>query len=162
MKKAVFFLAVVLLVSLVCNYKQCTGNDVKTDTMTVERTDTLYITKTDTVPDVRKEMVVDYIEIPIIKDSIVHDTVHFDVVQRTYTDDSTYTAYVSGIKYEELPKLDSIAVRQCTIYREVERTIKVNNEKRLQIGLQAGAGYGMIHQQPDIYIGFGISWKITK
>jgi hypothetical protein len=31
MKKAVFFLAVALLVSMVCNYKQCASNDGTAD-----------------------------------------------------------------------------------------------------------------------------------
>ena len=162
MKKAVYFLAVALLLSLVCNYAQCTGNDVRTDTVTVERIDTQYVTITDTVPVVQRDTVTGYIEIPVTKDSIVHDTVRLDVVQRTYTDDSTYTAYVSGLRYADLPKLDSIAVRQRTIYREIERTITVNSQKRWSIGLQAGAGVGVIHLQPDIYVGLGFQWKITK
>jgi hypothetical protein len=160
MKKAVYFLAVALLLSLVCNYAQCTGNDVRTDTVTVECIDTQYITKTDTLPVVTKELVVGYVKVPVTKDSIVHDTVRLDVVQRTYTDDSTYTAYVSGVRYADLPKLDSIAVRQRTIYRQVERTI--NSQKRWSIGLQAGAGVGVVHLQPDIYVGLGFQWKITK
>ena len=162
MKKAFYFLAVALLLSLVCNYAQCTGNDVRTDTVTVERIDTQYVTITDTVPVVQRDTVTGYIEIPVTKDSIVHDTVRLDVVQRTYTDDSTYTAYVSGLRYAELPKLDSIAVRQRIIYREIERTITVNSQKRWSIGLQAGAGVGVIHLQPDIYVGLGFQWKITK
>ena len=162
MKKAVYFLAVALLVSLVCNYAQCTGNDVRTDTVTVERIDTQYVTIRDTVPVVQRDTVTGYIEIPVTKDSIVHDTVRLDVVQRTYTDDSTYTAYVSGLRYADLPKLDSIAVRQRTIYRDIERTITVNSQKRWSIGLQAGAGVGVIHLQPDIYVGLGFQWKITK
>ena len=162
MKKTVYFLAVALIVSLVCNYAQCTGNDVRTDTVTVERIDTHYVTITDTVPVVQRDTVTGYIEIPVTKDSIVHDPVRLDVVQRTYTDDSTYTAYVSGLRYADLPKLDSIAVRQRTIYREIERTITVNSQKRWSIGLQAGAGVGVVHLQPDIYVGFGFQWKITK
>lgn len=162
MKKAVYFLAVVLLVSLVCNYEQCTGNDVRTDTVTVERIDTQYVTITDTVPVVQRDTVTGYIDIPVTKDSIVHDTVRLDVVQRTYTDDSTYTAYVSGLRYADFPKLDSIAVRQRTIYRDIERTVTVNSQKRWSIGLQACAGVGVIHMQPDIYVGFGFQWKITK
>lgn len=169
MKKAFYFLAVALLVSLVCNYAQCTGNDARTDTVTVERTDTLYVTKKDTVPVVSKEMVVSYVNVPIpIENTYLdnirenkHDSVCLPVTQKMYTDDSTYTAYVSGIRYQELPKLDSIAVRQRTIYREIERTISVN-QRRFSIGLQTGVGVGIIHRQPDIYIGFGIQWKITK
>ena len=158
MKKAVFFLAVALLVSLVCNYKQCTSNDGTADTVTIERIDTQYITKTDTVPVPKYETVTEYVEVPIVKDSIVYDTVRMEVVQRTYTDDSTYTAYVSGLRYDIYPRLDSISVQQLTIFREVERTITVERKRRLRLGLQAGAGIGIFSKKPDIYLGVGLQW----
>lgn len=158
MKKAVFFLAVVLLVSLVCNYKQCTSNDGTADTVTIERIDTQYLTKTDTVPVPKYETVTEYVEVPIVKDSIVHDTIRMEVVQRTYTDDSTYTAYVSGLRYDIFPRLDSISVQQRTIFREIERTITVERKRRLRLGLQAGAGIGIFSKKPDIYLGVGLQW----
>lgn len=158
MKKAVFFLAVALLVSLTCNYKQCTSNDGTADTVTIERIDTQYITKTDTVPVPIQETVTKYVNVPVVKDSIVHDTVRMEVVQRTYTDDSTYTAYVSGLRYDIYPRLDSISVQQRTIFREVERTITVERKRRLRLGLQAGAGIGIFSKKPDIYLGVGLQW----
>ena len=158
MKKAVFILAGALLVSLVCNYKQCTGNDTETDTMTVEHTDTQYITKTDTVPVVQHETITKYVDIPVYRDSIVHDTLSVPVVQRTYTDDSTYTAYVSGLQYDVYPRLDSITVQQRTIYHEVERTITIDQKRRLRLGIQAGAGIGVFSRNPDVYIGIGLQW----
>lgn len=158
MKKAVYFLAVVLLVSLVCNYAQCTGNDVRTDTVTVERIDTQYVIKRDTLPVVQRDTITGYIEIPVTKDSIVHDTVRLDVVQRTYTDDSTYTAYVSGLQYDSFPRLDSITVQQQYIYHEIERNITVEQKRRLRLGVQAGAGIGVFSRKPDVYIGIGLQW----
>ena len=158
MKKAVFFLAVALLVSMVCNYKQCASNDGTADTVTIERIDTQYLTKTDTVPVPIQETVTEYVNVPIVKDSIVHDTVRMEVVQRTYTDDSTYTAYVSGLRYDIYPRLDSISVQQRTIFREIERTITVERKRRLRLGLQAGAGIGIFSKKPDIYLGVGLQW----
>ena len=158
MKKAVFILAVALLVSLVCNYKQCIGNVAKTDTITVERIDTQYITKTDTVPVVQHETIIKYVDIPVYRDSIVHDTLSVPVVQRTYTDDSTYTAYVSGLQYDIYPRLDSITVQQRTIYHEIERTITIEQKRRLRLGIQAGAGVGVFSRKPDVYIGIGLQW----
>ena len=158
MKKTVYFLAVVLIVSLVCNYKQCTRNDVVGDTVTVERTDTQYITKTDTVPVVKRETKTKYVGIPVYRDSIVHDTLSVPVVQRTYTDDSTYTAYVSGMQYDSFPRLDSITVQQRYIYHEIERNITVEQKRRLRLGVQAGAGIGVFSRKPDVYIGIGLQW----
>ena len=158
MKKTVYFLAVALIVSLVCNYKQCTRNDVLGDTVTVERTDTQYITKTDTVPVVKRETITKYVDIPVYKDSIVHDTLLVPVVQRTYTDDSTYTAYVSGLQYDSFPRLDSITVQQRYIYHEIDRNITVEQKRRLRLGVQAGAGIGVFSRKPDVYIGIGLQW----
>lgn len=158
MKKAVYFIAVALVVSLVCNCKQCTQNDVVGDTVTVERTDTQYITKTDTVPVVKRETITKYVDIPVYKDSIVHDTLSVPVVQRTYTDDSTYTAYVSGLQYDSFPRLDSITVQQRNIYHEIERTKTVEQKRRLRLGVQAGAGIGVFSRKPDVYIGIGLQW----
>ena len=158
MKKAVYFFAVALVVSLMCNYKQCTQNDVLCDTVTVERIDTQYITKTDTVPDVQRETIIKYVGIPVYKDSIVHDTLSVPVVQLTYSDDSTYTAYVSGLQYDSFPRLDSITVQQRNIYHEIERTIAVEHKRRLRLGVQAGAGIGVFSRKPDVYIGIGLQW----
>ena len=158
MKKAVYFFAVALVVSLMCNYKQCTQNDVLCDTVTVERIDTQYITKTDTVPDVQRETIIKYVGIPVYKDSIVHDTLSVPVVQLTYSDDSTYTAYVSGLQYDSFPRLDSITVQQRNIYHEIERNITVEQKRRLRLGVQAGAGIGVFSRKPDVYIGIGLQW----
>lgn len=152
MKKAVYILSVVLAISLLYNYKACTST---ANTVTIERTDTMYITKTDTLPYIKKETVTHYIKVPVPKDSIIHDTINAEVVQRTYTNDSLYVAYVSGIRYNDYPRLDSISVTQHTILREVERTIPVAEPRRFRIGLQVGAGFGVFSQKPDIYIGIG-------
>ena len=71
------------------------------------------------------------------------------IVQKRY-DDSLYTAWVSG--YE--PALDSINLHLPTITETVTRTI-VKPSPLITFGIQAGAGYGLINHQPDIYIGVG-------
>lgn len=157
MKKAVFILAVSLVVSLVCNYKQCTRKDVVGDTVTVERTDTQYITKTDTMPVVKYERVTEYVTISCPGDT-ADTAVVLPVVQRTFTDDSTYTAYVSGVQYDSFPRLDSITVQQRYIYHEIERNITVEQKRRLRLGVQAGAGIGVFSRKPDVYIGIGLQW----
>ena len=155
MKKAVYLLSVVLVISLLYNYKACTSTTTKADTVTIERTDTMYITKTDTLPYIKKEIVTHYIKVPVPKDSIIHDTIDAEVVQRTYTNDSLYVAYVSGIRYNDYPRLDSISVMQRTILLEKERIVTTKLPRRFRMGLQAGAGFGVFSQKPDVYIGIG-------
>lgn len=160
MKKAVVFLAVALLVSLVFNYKQCSGNDVTADTVTVERTDTLYVTKKDTVPVVTREMVVSYVKVPVPADSAEKDSIPMEVVQRSYTDDSTYTAYVSGIKYQNLPKLDSIITRQRLVTNTITKTITIQKKRsKWHVGLQAGYGFGLVSRQLEPYVGGGVGYS---
>lgn len=157
MKKAVFILAVALIISLVCNYRQCTNDAPTADTITVERTDTVYHTTVDTMPVVKYERVTEYVTIPCPGDA-ADTAVVLPVVQRTFTDDSTYTAYVSGVQYNCFPRLDSITVQQRYIYHEIERNITVEQKRRLRLGVQAGAGIGVFSRKPDIYIGIGLQW----
>jgi hypothetical protein len=161
MKKAVGFIIVALLVSLVFNYMQCSGNDVTTDTVTVERTDTLYVTKKDTVPVVSKEMVVNYVKVPVPADSAEKDSIPMEVVQRSYTDDSTYTAYVSGIKYQQWPKLDSILVRQREITNTIRETVTIRETRKAHwnFGVQAGLGVGLLSGRVEPYIGAGVGYS---
>lgn len=161
MKKAVITLVVALLVSLVFNYMQCSGSCGTVDTVTVERTDTQYVTKTDTVPVVSKETVTQYVKVPVIKDSIVHDSIPMEVVQRSYTDDSTYTAYVSGIKYLDLPKLDSIITRQRQVTNTIIQTITIEKKRsRWHVGLQVGYGIGLASGRLEPYIGAGVGYTL--
>jgi len=152
MKKAVYLLSVMLAISLLYNYKACTST---ANTVTIERTDTMYITKNDTLPYIKKETVTHYIKVPVSKDSIIHDTINAEVVQRTYTNDSLYVAYVSGIRYNDYPRLDSISIMQRTILLEKERIVNVEPPWRFRVGLQAGAGFGVFSRKPDVYIGVG-------
>ena len=66
-----------------------------------------------------------------------------------YTDDSTYTAIVSGYR----ASLDSISVYNKTITTEL-----VKKPPRISISLQAG--YGFTSKTPSPYIGLGVSYNI--
>lgn len=84
------------------------------------------------------------------------DTV-WAVVPRTQKryEDSTYTAWVSG--YE--PRLDSIEVYQktVTITKRVEGRVK---NRRFNVGLTGGFGYGVFTRKPDVWVGVGCTWRI--
>lgn len=124
-------------------------HDVKSDTVTIERTDTIH----DTIPQVLYEKITRYISVP---DSVlIHDTITKEVilpvVQRIYTDDSTYTAYVSGTKMDSYPRLDSIDVYQRTIERTITNTIY--RTKHWRYGVGASAGISLTTRKPDVIFG---------
>ena len=91
---------------------------------------------------------------PVPRDRPDSIEIALPVDQKRY-DDSLYTAWVSGFR----PNLDSILIHQREITTTVTKTI-VKSAPRLSVGIQAGAGYGIINRQPDIYIGIGAQWRI--
>ena len=71
------------------------------------------------------------------------------IMQKRY-EDSLYTAWVSGFE----PKLDSIRLYTPEIQTTVTKTV-YEPTPLLTLGVQVGGGYGLIHRQPDIYVGIG-------
>ena len=166
MKKTFYILLLLLAVSLAVNVWLST-REATTET-TIER-DTFYrdsmiylpqpaeTVKTDRVVYIRIPSPCDSASVPCPStgsgtaegpsgDSI---DVPIPIYQKRY-DDSLYTAWVSG--YE--PALDSINLRLPTITETVTRTI-VKPSPLITFGIQAGAGWGIINQKPDIFIGVG-------
>ena len=95
-----------------------------------------------------------YIKVPVPgdRDTItLHDSIDVPVpiVQKRY-DDSLYTAWISGFE----PNLDSIRLYQPEIVTTVTKTV-VKPSPLITFGIQAGAGWGVFHRQPDLYIGVG-------
>lgn len=171
MKKTVYILIAVLVVLSLINLGSivysCSGGG-GSDTVSVQ-TDTVYKTITDTlhdtVPKLITEHVTDSVRIPVPhSDTVtVHDSVSLAVVQRQYTDDSTYTAYVSGLQYDPWPRLDSINVQRRTIVETVTNTITLQRPRsRWAIGLQAGYGYGFRSQYFEPYVGVGVTFNFLK
>lgn len=168
MKKFLIFLAAVLIVSVLLNVGWRCASAGGSDTISV-RTDTVYHTITDTlhdtVPKLITERVTDSVRIPVPSTDTVtmHDTLNLAVVQRQYTDDSTYTAYVSGLQYDPWPRLDSINVQRRTIVETITNTVTMRQPRsRWAIGAQVGYGYGFRSGYLEPYAGIGITYNIFK
>ena len=87
------------------------------------------------------------------------DTIELPKMQRVYSDDSTYRAWVSG--YE--PRLDSINVFRKTIKETVTITTPVKKKRtfwqRFNIGVQAGYGLGLDDKKAHPYLGGGVGFS---
>lgn len=90
----------------------------------------------------------------IIPDSIAVD---IPITQKLYETED-YRAYVSGFE----PNLDSIFLYRKTITERITTTAKPNStlKNRFGFGVVAGAGYGIIHKQPDIFVGGAVYIRI--
>lgn len=123
--------------------------------------DTVRVTVVDTVtydkPMARDSLVVRYVRVPVVRDtlhSIYTDTIQVDmpITQKRY-EDSTYTAWVSG--YE--PSLDSIKVYR---RREVITINKIIKEPSNRFVVSFNVGYGLTQNGLQPYIGIGFGYKL--
>ena len=87
------------------------------------------------------------------------DTIELPKMQRVYSDDSTYKAWVSG--YE--PRLDSINVFRKTIKETVTISVPTKKKRtfwqRFNIGVQAGYGLGLDDKKAHPYLGGGVGFS---
>lgn len=153
MKKALYFLLAAICLSVALNIWQCSRQPEES---TVVEHDTVWKDTTIYEPQpaetVQTGRVV-YIRVPYPETTTdtVHDSIEvpIPIVQKRY-DDSLYTAWVSGFE----PNLDSIRLYHPEIVTTVTKTV-VKPSPLITFGIQAGAGWGVFHRQPDVYIGFG-------
>lgn len=144
---AMLIVSVVLNVWLYCELAK--PQDIKSDTVEVVTFDTIR----DTLPVVRTEKVTKYVTLHdslYVVDTVTNE-VMLPVVQRVYTDDSTYRAYVSGARVDSFPRLDSIMVRQKTIERTITNTIYKKQHWRFGVGVMGGVS--VTTRKPDIMVG---------
>ena len=158
MKKLLVIVLVLLAASLYLNYKFYTM-PVKTETVTEIR----YIERKDTSPTIKRDTVVRYIKVPVPRpktDSVTAptDSIELEITQKVYSDDSTYTAYVSGYK----PNLDSIMVRQKQITNTITNT-RILHEKEFRkwnIGVTGGYGIGLQSGRFEPFVGIGVTIRL--
>lgn len=147
-------LSLLLALSITFQYlyhsnRNSTENSLKTDTVT--------ITKIDTVTVIKPVIQYRYIT-QVITDTLYNtDSIKVPVripIERTTYQDSTYRAVVSGYR----ASLDTIQVYPIHTYTTITNII--TKQKRFNIGLQAGVGYGCFNKKPDIYVGLGVSYRL--
>ena len=108
-------------------------------------------------PSVRKDRDLKDGHYPTTSNSINKGRCRHAKEVKMYTDDSTYTAWVSGVR----PSLDSIRTYRRTryvdryIYRDV---IRQPNPKRWGIGLSAGYGIGKDGLSPVLAV--TVNWNL--
>lgn len=98
---------------------------------------------------------------PIVTDSTGQSedsaTVELPVISRHYVIDSVGEAWVSG---PVDPRLDSIRLFRPRYYQNTTITHQTKPPSHWSVGVQAG--YGMTPKGLQPYIGFGVSYRLTK
>lgn len=165
---ALFFLAAILMAFLCIGVKITTSDPTANygDTITVKVFDTILCYK----PTPKDSTVINYVtvKLPVADNNLSnidsdksHDScsVTIPVTQKIYTDDSTFTAYISGYN----TSLDSMLIfhqRQQTII-QVPPHPPPQKTSRWSVSVHVGYGITMSSTpQFTPYIGIGLSYKI--
>lgn len=122
-------------------------NSLKTDTVTITKIDTVTVIK----PVIQYRYITQVITDTLYNTDSIKVPVQIPIESKTYQD-STYRAVVSGYR----ASLDTIQVYPI----HTITTITNIKQKRFNIGLQAGVGYGCFNKKPDIYVGLGVSYRL--
>ena len=135
--------------------------EIKEKTTIVNKTDTIR----DTTLMVKNEKIVRVVRDTLINIKFIRDSIdtmkviaNIPITQKEYSDDSTYTAWVSGYK----SNLDSINVYRNNVYINKETIITKKDNKRLGIGPVVYGGFTMNSSQLDWGVGIGITYRILE
>ena len=145
-------LSLLLALSLVFQYlyhsnRKGTENSLKTDTITITKIDTVTVVK----PAVQYRYITQVITYTLYNTDSVLVPVQIPIETKIYQD-STYRAVISGYR----ASLDTIQVYPIHTYTTITNT----KQKRFNIGIQAGVGYGCFTKKPDMYVGLGVSYRL--
>lgn len=147
-------LSLLLALSLVFQYlyhsnRKGKENSLKTDTVTITKIDTVTIIK----PVVQYRYITQVITDTLYNRDSIKVPVRIPIEIKIYQD-TTYRAVVSGYR----ASLDTIQVYPIHAITTITNTII--KQKRFNIGVQAGVGYGLFNKKPDIYVGLGVSYRL--
>lgn len=124
-------------------------NSLKTDTITITKIDTVTVIK----PVIQYRYITQVITDTLYNTDSIKVPVQIPIESKTYQD-SAYRAVVSGYR----ASLDTIQIYPIHTYTTITNII--TKQKRFNIGVQAGVGYGFFNKKPDIYVGLGVSYRL--
>lgn len=123
----------------------------------LKTSDTITIYKVDTITIDRPVPQYKYIN-KVVTDTLYSvDSIQVQVsvpISTTVYNDSSYRAVVSGYK----TSLDTVQVYPMHTITTISNTIV--KQKRWNVGVQLGVGYGMYSCKSDIFIGLGVSYRL--
>ena len=126
---------------------------------TVENTDTIVIKSIDTITVTKKDIV--------YKETLILDTIYLKdtamLFEQKVFEDSISTIFISGVN----PELDSIKYRlpkdTVIVNSEIVHTVQKQDsfwKNRFTISAGLFGGYGLIHRQPDVFLGVGCAIRL--
>ena len=152
-----FLLSLVSLILLATTIYYSSNKKVVYETVT--QNDTILIKSIDTITIEKTN--ISYRDVIILDTVFVKDTSL--IVEQKVFSDSISTIYISGVN----PELDYIEYRlpkdTVQIFIEQVQTVKEKESfwhNRFVVSAGVFAGYGLVHKQPDIFLGVGCAVRL--
>ena len=156
-----------ILIAIVVGYLICLFTQKEQKTVGTFKTDTISISNIDTFsaskPLKTKERIIDTLWLDkglvannntVNKDLKVNDTTKYLLITQKKYDDSTYTAYVSGVN----PNLDSIRTYSRNTTKIITNTIEKTTYKNSSARLYLIGGADRLNNKYSPNVGLGISF----
>ena len=159
MKKLIYILSILLIISLSLNIYYCNkgcNSDYKLEKeyVTVQKRDTIveYKYNTDTIYNTKTNTEYKYITI--------NDTVYIANKPEIYKDSTeNYDITINAVKLNNyqlnIHKRDTI-----TFTNEIIKNVYIKKKQnRFTHGISFGVGYGFINRKPDLFLGYSIQYN---
>ena len=156
MKKLIYILSIILIISLALNVHQCNRKKDKEyvnieKEVIVEKTDTIIQTKlkTDTI----------YFNDIQYKTINVRDTVWIEAKNREYKDSTEdYDITINAVKLNNY-QLNSHKRDSITYTKEIIKNVYNKKKYHFNHGISLGVGYGVFNKRPDLFIGYSVMYS---
>lgn len=158
MKKLIYILSILLIISLSLNIYQCNRKRDKEyvnveKEVTVEKTDTIveYKYKTDTIYNTKTKTEYKYITI--------NDTAYIENKPEIYKDSTdNYDITIQSVKMDWY-KLNIHHRDTITYTKEIIKNVYNKKKQHFNHGITLGVGYGVFNKRPDLFIGYSVMYS---
>ena len=156
MKKLIYILSIILIISLSFNVYQCNRKRDK-EYVNVEKE--VIVEKCDTIIQTKLKTDTIYFNDIQYKTINVRDTVWIEAKNREYKDSTEdYDITINAVKLNNyqlnIHKRDTI-----TYTKEIIKNVYNKKKQHWNHGITLGVGYGVWNQKPDLFIGYSVMYS---
>ena len=154
MKKLIYILSIILIISLALNVHQCNR---KKDVVEIEKE--VIVEKCDTIIQTKLKTDTIYFNDIQYKTIDVRDTVWIEAKNREYKDSTeNYDITINAVKLNNY-QLNIHHTDTITYTNEIIKNVYIKKKYHFTHGISLGFGYGFINRKPDLFLGYSIQYN---
>ena len=155
MKKLIYILSIILIISLALNVHQCNS---KKDVVEIEKE--VIVEKCDTIIQTKLKTDTIYFNDIQYKAINVRDTVWIEAKNREYKDSTEdYDITINAVKLNNY-QLNIHHTDTITYTNEIIKNVYIKKKQsHFNHGISLGVGYGVFNKRPDLFIGYSVMYS---